>query len=318
MALLPWFRALHIAATVLAGGAFAFELLILRRCGDAARDASVAAAIGRWVARLCTWSVVLALVSWVGWLAATAMGMSGLPFAQAATPAVIGTVLARTVFGHVWSIRLALWVALGLLLWGNAAKSRARHAACALLALALVASLAWTGHALGTNRAHVWVDAAHLIAATAWLGMLPLLGLVMARAVAQPAAWGSLGVACAKSFFVPGVIAVLVLAASGLANTSWMIDSVADLWRTAYGRILLLKLALFSLMLVLASTNHFVIVRRVERSAGAPAGLRTLRATVLMELGLGAAVLAVVAWLGVTPPAAHEHTMHQHRMQDMR
>lgn len=310
MALLPWFRALHIAATVLVGGAFAFELLILRRCGEAVLDATAAATIRRWSARLCAWSMAIALVSWIGWLAATAMGMSGLPLAQAATPQVIGTVLARTVFGHVWCIRLALLVLLAALL--------RRQAASALVALALVASLAWTGHALGTNRLHVWVDAMHLIAATAWLGMLPLLGLVMMRAAGQPDAWGRLAVACAKSFFLPGVVAVAVLAASGVANTSWMIDSVADLWRTDYGRILALKLGLFALMVVLACRNHFAIVPRAERAAGAPAPLRTLRTSVITELGLGAAVLAVVAWLGVTPPAAHPHMAHQHRMQDTR
>ena len=317
MALLPWFRALHIAATVLVAGVFAFELLVLRRCGDAARDADVASALQRWSARLCAWGAVVALVSWIGWLAATAMSMSGLPFAQAATPQVIGTVLAHTVFGQVWCIRLALLVVLALLLLGDAAKSK-RGVACALVSGALVASLAWTGHALGTNRIHAWVDAAHLLAATAWLGMLPLLALVTARAVARQGEWADLAVDCAKAFFVPGVLAVVVLAASGIANTSWMIDSAADLWLTDYGRVLSLKLALFALMLVLASGNRFALVPRVERTAGALAPLRVLRTSVAVELGLGAAVLAVVAWLGVTPPAAHEHMQHLHRMQGMR
>ncbi|HEY8051076.1 MAG TPA: CopD family protein [Ramlibacter sp.] len=311
MALLPWFRTLHIAATVLIGGAFAFDILILRRCGDAARDLSVTNVVSRWSKQLCLWGLALALVSWAGWLAATATSMSGLDFSQAVTPDVLGTLLARTTFGHVWCVRLALFVVLGMLMTTRAGKS----IASAFVAAALVASLAWTGHALGTNHLHVWVDAAHMLAAAAWVGMLPLLLLVMTRAAAQAGTWRDLGVACAKCFFVPGIVAVIVLAASGVANTSWMIDSVADLWQTGYGRVLSLKLALFALMLLLAAVNRFVIVPRVERGAGTCGSLRSLRASVLAELLLGAAVIAVVACLGVTPPAAHEHQMHEHEMQ---
>jgi putative copper resistance protein D len=145
--------------------------------------------------------------------------------------------------------------------------------------------------------------------------MLPLLALVTHRAVAQPASWGRLAAQCATHFFLPGVTAVLVLIASGLGNTSWMIDSVSDLAGTGYGRVLSVKLGLFALMLVLACVNRLVTVPRIGHAPNAPRALRSLRLSVLAELVLGAAILAVVAWLGVTPPAAHEHTMH--RMQTM-
>lgn len=310
MALLPGFRALHIAATVLIGGAFAFDLLILRPCATASRG-QVATDVRRWMRRQCAWGLGLALVSWAGWLAAIAMTMSGLPPAQALAPDVIGTVIARTTFGHVWVIRLALLVVLAL----RVHRCRDSHALAFAAAAALVASLAWTGHALGTNHVHVWVDAMHLLAATTWLGMLPLLWLVICQAAqarvdaAEGASWRHLGVAGATQFFVPGAMAVAVLALSGLANTMWMVDSVSDLVATRYGRILSLKLALFALMLMLAAANRFIIIPRADGS------LRALRLTVLAELVLGGAVLAAVAWLGVTPPAAHEHMVHS--MQGM-
>lgn len=318
MALLPWFRALHVAATLLIGGAFAFELLILRRSG-AARDGAVAPVVRGWLSRQCGWGIAVGIVSWAGWLAAIAVNMSGLPASQAIAPEVIDTVIARTTFGHVWWIRLALFIVLGALV-ARGITTRAAAWIAFTAALALVASLAWTGHALGTNRLHVWVDAVHLLAATAWLGMLPLLWLVIGQGVSRPGPWRDLGIAGAQHFFLPGLVAVVLLAASGLANTSWMVDSASDLAGTAYGRILSMKLALFALMLMLAIANRLVFVPRVERAAESDGPLRSLRRSVLAELVLGAGILAIVAWLGVTPPASHEHMRHlmgEHRMENM-
>lgn len=310
MLLLPFCRALHLAATLLLGGAFGFELLLLARCGAVARDAAVRRPVDRWLQRQSAWALAVGGVSWAGWLAATAIAMSGLPAAQALAPGVLATVLTQTTFGHAWLLRGALFAVLAALVALRRRDRASLGVPGAALALVLVASLAWTGHALGTNGLHVWVDAAHLVAACVWLGMLPMLALLMRRAVARAGAWRALGLACADRFFAPGVVAVAVLAASGVANTAWMLADFSDLATTRYGRILVAKLALFALMLALAGTNRFVLVPRLARSATGDRLLRALRATVCAEVLAGAAVLAVVAWLGVTPPAAHEHTMN--------
>lgn len=299
MALLPCIRALHIAATLLLGGAWAFEFLILRRCGKAARDPEVSCVLDRWIARQCAWAIAIGLLSWAAWLAAVAVIMSGLPVAQALAPDVLATVLLRTTFGNVWLIRLAAFAVFALLVW----RRNARALAFAV-AVILVASLAWTGHALGTTRVHAWVDATHLLAASAWLGMLPMLWLVARKGLAEAGRWHELAIAGTRKFFLPGALAVMVLAASGLANTSWMIDSASDLFGTRYGRILFAKLVLFAAMVALAIANR--------RATHADAGLRSLRAGVVAEIVVGAAILVIVAWLGVTPPAAHgsaEHSM---------
>jgi copper resistance protein D len=314
MALLPYFRALHIAACVLIGGAVAFEILILDR---ARLHDDVSATVRRWLIRLAAWGIVIGLVSWVGWLVEIAVAMSGLPTSQALAPDVVRTVISKTTFGNVWMIRLGLFAALAALTAVRRAATRLGAATYFLLALALVGSLAWTGHALGTNRVHVWVDAMHLVAATVWLGMLPPLLLVTSKAVTHAGSWRDLATASARNFFVPGVLAVLLLAASGVANTSWMLNSVSDLANTTYGRVLSVKLALFALMLMVALANRLVIVPRVEQAADAASALRSLRTSVLAELLLGAAIVAVVAWLGITPPVGHQHMMHQQDHQGM-
>jgi len=305
MAFLPCIRALHIVATMLLGGALAFDFLILRRCGEAARDAAVAPVLDRWIAQQCAWAIAIGLVSWTAWLAAVTVTMSGLPVAEALAPDILAMVIERTTFGHVWLIRLVAFVVLGVLVW----RRSARGFAFALAAL-LAASLAWTGHALGSNRLHPWVDALHLLAASAWLGMLPLLWLVTKNGLAEPARWRELAIASAGKFFLPGAVAVGVLAASGLANTSWMLDSISDFFDTTYGRILSAKLALFATMLVLAIVNRLVIIAGGKRADDTESTLRRLRAGVVGEIVLGAAILVIVAWLGVTPPPAHDHVGH--------
>lgn len=304
MELLPCVRALHIAATLLLGGAWAFEFLILRRCGDAAR--ALSPVTYRWIARQSAWAIAIGLVSWVAWLGSVAVSMSGLPVVEALAPDVLATVLQRTTFGHVWLIRFVAFAAMGVIVWRRSARGPAFA-----LAAVLAASLAWTGHALGSNRLHPWVDATHLLAASAWLGMLPMLWLVTKKGLAEQGRWRELAMASADRFFLPGVVAVAVLAASGLANTTWMLDSAADLFGTTYGRILSAKLALFAALLVLACVNRRVIAAAERRAADTQATLRSLRAGVVAEIVVGAAILVVVAWLGITPPVAHDHVEHQ-------
>lgn len=302
MVLLPAFRALHLAATVLIGGAFAFEVLIVRaEAGDA-----TTAAVARWLQRQYVLGLIVGLVSWIGWLAAAAIEMGG----QGLHADLLGVVLAQTTFGHVWLLRAAMFAVLAALMMRGWPVRGPRASIALCLAIGLVASLAWTGHALGTDSVHAWVDAMHLIAAAVWLGMLPPLLMVVGDAASRASAEAaSLAAACAKAFFVPGAVAVLVLAGSGIANASWMMDSVSDLVDTSYGRVLGVKLVLVAAMLALAGANRFAIVPRLSRASDAGRSVQVLRRSVYAELLFGAAVIVVVAWLGVTPPASHERAM---------
>ncbi len=315
MPLLPLLRALHIAATLLIAGACAFEFLILRRT-DWRSDPSISRPVHRWLHALRVGGVVVALPSWAAWLALLAVSMSGLPASQAWSADVLRTVVTRTTFGHVWLIRVVLFAFItARLAWSRPAQARQSAIVDALDAAAsagLVCSLAWTGHALGTHPAHLLVDAIHLLAATAWLGMIPPLWLVV-RCAPSSSAWSQFAVAAASRFFLPGVTAVAVLAATGIGNSVWLLDSAADLLTTKYGVLLAAKVLLFIAMLALATVNRRLtrrlpaIVLQDERRA-ALSGLRT---SMLAELVCGAVVIALVGWLGVTAPTAHEHVMHQ-------
>src|SRR2546429_6797333 len=100
-------RAVHMAATVVTAGAFAFEFLILRGAYPE-EEASARRDVERWLPLAAGWGVSLALVSWLIWLALVAASMSGSALAQALSAEVLRTVLTRTSFGQVWVLRFAL------------------------------------------------------------------------------------------------------------------------------------------------------------------------------------------------------------------
>lgn len=325
MELLPIVRGIHIGATVLLAGAPAFELLILRRANWTSY-ALAALRVREWLRLPCIIGLIVAVLSWGAWLAVLAINMSGLPASEALTGTVLWKVVTRTTFGHAWSVRLILFAIMAALLAATRAapveSSRLNHCLAAVVSVGVVVGLAWTGHAAGAHSAHsahLAVDAVHLLAAATWLGMIPPLWLIVRRAGVNRD-WCGLAVASAHYFFWPGAISVALVAASGIANATWLVGSVAHLWTTRYGILLLSKVGLFLVMLGLAAANRW-LTRRAAREldlGDQQRAVRALRETMKLELICGTLVLGVVALLGVTPPATHEHAMHEMQMEHHR
>ncbi len=180
----------------------------------------------------------------------------------------------------------------------------------ACLAAVLLASLAGTGHAQieegWMSLVHVGADAAHLLAAGAWLGGLVPLGFILlshSMRDEEPIVdvdWILL------RFSSMGYVAVGTLAASGLINSWFLVGSVTSLLTTLYGQILLAKLGLFGAMLALAAANRFWFVPRMiktEDSRAPAVWLGRLRYHVLGEQFLGLMVLLAVSVLGTMRPA---------------
>ncbi len=149
---------------------------------------------------------------------------------------------------------------------------------------------------------HIASDAAHLLAAGLWLGGLWPLGMVIATRE-QPNIKRTIVVL--HRFSGVATIAVALLVASGLVNSWFLVGSVETLFASDYNRLLLLKLALFAAMTILAIINRFVMTPRLEAGIiDAGTLLARLRAHVVIEQGLGIAVLAVVSALGLLQPGA--------------
>ena len=105
-----------------------------------------------------------------------------------------------------------------------------------------------------------------------------------------------------------GLGAVTILVGTGVYAAWQQVGGVPALLGTAYGRWLLVKLALFGALLPLAARNLLVWRRRLAATgSGAPeAAVTALRGNVFLEAGLVAAILVVVAVIGLTTPAQHD------------
>jgi copper resistance protein D len=311
-------RSIHIGAAVIAAGAFAFQFLVRPR---SAQSDVVSDALSRWLRRSAGWSMAAALVTWAVWLVLIAASMS------AASPSleVLRTVLARTNFGHVWMLRsgLGLLVLIELRLRRSVAGNPALGRFGAVAALSFLVSLAWAGHAVGSQgpvRAlHLTADSLHLLGAGLWLGALLPLCFVLhrARAAATPA-WLAAASAATGNFSSLGVVAVVTIVASGVVNTSLQVDTVAALVQTQYGQLVSAKIVLLALIVALAGYNRLRLVPRMQASDAhdGRASLASLYRNALIELCFGGAIIVLVGLLGNMAPAAHFHGPGMEHMGD--
>jgi len=173
--------------------------------------------------------------------------------------------------------------------------------------MCLMGSLAWSGHAAGSPGAigdiHLIADVLHLVAAGAWLGGLLPLSLLFVLAIRQtdPSLASTLQVAT-RRFSTLGLLSVGTLLATGLVNTWMLAGSLPGLLETDYGRLLLLKIALFVAMVAIAGINR---LRLTPPGLPNTQAVHRLNRNTRIELALGLAIITIVSVLGVLPPAGH-------------
>lgn len=288
-------RAVHFAATALAGGTVAFMVLVATPAFGRTRGI----ALLRRRANIMTWTALaVAIATGVVWLALLAASIYDVPLIEVCLQGGLWTVLSETRFGAVWTLRLVAALVLAvlpiatLLPWLQLAA-----AAVLIVPLALIGHAGATPGAVG--RLHLASDAVHLIAAGIWLGGLPALAMLLS----MPRPPRGLAARAAARFSTLGIASVATLLASGIVNSWMLLNSPRDLIATDYGRLLFLKIGFFAAMLAIAAVNWLHLTPRL---AGAPAR-RALMRNSLTETALGAGVLLLVGALGTTQPAAHHH-----------
>jgi putative copper export protein len=160
-------------------------------------------------------------------------------------------------------------------------------------ALLVSGSYMLTGHVRthGPVVAVVVTALAHVVAASAWFGGLLALGLALYRTRDDTMASGRLLAGFARTMTV--VLSLLLAAGVGLAVL--YLPSPAALVRTAYGDVLLVKLAVVASVLVLSTANHLRLVPAAER--GSASAVRVLRANIAAEQLLLMTVLVITAVL---------------------
>jgi putative copper resistance protein D len=307
IALLIVVRAVHIAASILIAGSFTFEVVAL---GVIRRPVSEGLhEIERSLLRLVVWTLVVALVSAVLWFWLEVVNMSALSLANAFSAMAWRTVLLETEFGRVWQIRLGLIAVAFALVAPGLARPEARRARMFILwlfSVSFLVSLAWISHAAAARVQPLGLfgDALHLCAAGGWIGGLVPLSIFLRR-VRLSFSLSETAMVVLRRFSTLSLCCVTVLIASGISNSWLLVGSIHALLTTPYGLLLLFKLALFSILIGFGARNRLAIKATASTAQTRYGFLQQLRRNVISEIWLGAAVVVIVACLGVTPPAGH-------------
>jgi putative copper export protein len=231
-------------------------------------------------------------------LAASALALAGsAAWAGAALLALADRIDAETAaaflstgFGRLFVLRIGLTALLVAAAW------RGGPISIAALAGLLLATQAGLGHAAAApaawRPARLALQAAHALAAGAWLGAIPPFIAALAGGEGARAA--------AARFPRIGYPAAALVFASGLAIAASMLPSLAALASAQYGRILTLKAGLALAMLALAAINRLRLSPALAHDD--PAARRALTRVAASELALGAAIVLLAATLSQTAP----------------
>ncbi len=147
----------------------------------------------------------------------------------------------------------AIAAAAGIFAAGGAVWRARLLPGCAPAALALLAIPALRGHALDPGHSQalaVTADIAHVAAAAFWAGGLAQLTLVLPGTPRV----GRGGIV--RRFAAGAAVAVLLIGATGVLRALGELSGVEQLWRTGYGRAILVKSALLVGLLVLGWLNR--------------------------------------------------------------
>jgi copper resistance protein D len=308
-------RAIHFAATAILAGTLVFRIAMVAsplKSDRAVCSEQMAPGLLRTQTLGVSWiALVVTLMSGLIWLLLQAVSMSGLPFGEAMSSTVLLTVLNETQFGLVSEIRAALAMILLVCLAGD--RFRPANWIAVAAALALIATIAWTGHAESTpgelGNLHLAADALHLVAASVWIGGLVPLALLLATVQRHHAVeWTSLAQVATQRFSTLGIASVATLLVSGIVNASVLVGSFHALLSSQYGRLLMLKLLVFVTMLAFAATNRLWLTSRLVISPSSDLRLEALRQLTrnsTIEIALGLLIFAIVGMLGTMHPATH-------------
>jgi copper transport protein len=146
--------------------------------------------------------------------------------------------------------------------------------------------------AAGTTGLPTWVNLVHILAAAVWAGGVVAF-LVHARAVRSAKAAQSV-----LRFGRLAMPAVALLYLSGTYSTLTHIHRWTDLTDTIYGRIVMTKVLLLSIIVLFGAFNQFVIGPRLRRGEPPRPLVRSLQG----EVVLGVLLVVAAGALATTPP----------------
>ncbi len=309
----------HLASAAFLLGSLAFHLIVARpalRVAGAGTSAEFAAFTRRQLT-LTQWTLLAVFLTGLLGFWLQIATVTSVPLTQALRAENIGGVLLGTRYGIVWLVRVGLIVVLaGLIFAARRTRSNDLPALPLIFAAVLVMALAFSSHAAAGEGiwlvAQLAAYALHLLAASAWLGGLPAFAIFLAWLLRLDHPWASATFkAATRRFSLLGLVCVTVVLVTGMFNAWTLVGAVPPLMGTAYGKLLLVKLALLVPLLAVAAINLRKLKPRIlaleDQSSLARLAvlLRRLKRNVKTEAGIGAGILLIVGLMSITPPARH-------------
>jgi copper transport protein len=291
-------RALSFVGLLALIGAVSFRALVLPRADGINADAQA-----RMEGRAATLGLTASIVVIIGALARLFLESQMM----SATPGMQSMSMADMAMHTQWgfALRLEFGAALVALMSFVLAARRLRWAwlLAGISAIVLAVTPALAGHAAASPRftsLMIVTDFLHVLGGASWLGCLlsiMLIGVPIALTLDGPGRWEA--VASLVNAFSPIALAsAAIVGASGVV-ASWVhLEHVTALWQTAYGKVLLLKLALVAITLIIGAYNF----RRVQPQLVRQEGAARLQRSAAIELSVGLSILLVTGFLtGISP-----------------
>ena len=274
-------RALQYAAIALGLGGVLFLLLVWRgRSG----------AFDRRLRTLLRSAAAIGLASALAGIVLQGAVGSGSSFWGALDGGVIGDVLG-TRFGLTWGISAIAWALVGAL------------PRFAVLPLAVIAFMPALGGHAGVQEPRallIGVNVIHVVAIAAWLGGIAVLVLGLRAATRELEGEGrtQLLVGTVSRFSALATVAVAAIVLTGIVQSIVYLERLGQLLDTAFGRAILIKSALFVVILAAGWFNRTRLLPRL------PAAGVTLRRVLRGELAVGLLVIAVTGALASYAPSS--------------
>ncbi|HXT35512.1 MAG TPA: CopD family protein [Chloroflexota bacterium] len=335
---------LVLLASTIWTGALAFELLVLApaRKVDRARFRTIADGTSIFIGKVVVLGLLATVVTSVVELETQAYAAGG--WAGTTSGSVLNDILVSH-YGQFWIIRVAcalvaLGVAALITAKGSDSGRSGRRPALQFLAgsrsvqfwllgalgLGYLLALAYSGHAAAVSQliaTSVLLDWLHLLANTVWVGGMAAIALALVPALHGQARQDARSSSAARAEFLlvldrfsPAAFLALATAAiTGMFNAQVHLSSFGELTGTAYGRFLLIKLALIAEIIILSASHVFVGRPRLRRLGGgqllspqAESIFASLIPRLRVEPLLGALILLCVALMGQVAPAVSVFT----------
>jgi putative copper export protein len=296
----PLVRGLILATLLLLAGTVGAGALVDRSNID--RQGAPAAVIEGWLGRLP------GLLAWFLLTLSLLRGaLQVLSFTDPGTsvdPELARLVLSTGSWGTGWlSQTLIAFILLALSWLLRNARTRMRWTVAAGC-LALLVAQAGMGHGVDPFWAPPvfgrLIHLGHLVGGALWLGTLGVLALAVFPSLTAAAERPALASILADYSRLARTGALLIVA-SGVVAAWTYTTTLSDLWRTDWGKLLVIKLVLLMGVAALGFWNWRVLTPRL--AGGDPPAASQLRRAVAIELALGGLLIAVTALLvGVGTP----------------